>query len=69
MTRYALAALTAVLLAGSALAAHASDATDVRVLSDSDAKIYRDAIDDERAGYFRDAQADLERVSDQSLRG
>ena len=69
LTRYALAALTAVLLAGSAFTARAADTSDVRVLSDSDAKLYRDAIDDERAGYFRDAQADLDRVSDPSLKG
>ena len=69
MTRYALAALTALLLAGSSLPARASATGDIRVLSDSDVRLYRDAIDDERAGFFRDAQSDFDRVSDPSLKG
>ena len=69
MTRYALAALTAVLLASSSLAAQASDANDARVLSDHDVRLYRDILADERDGRFREAQSDFEQVDDTSLKG
>ena len=69
LTRFALAALAAALLAGSPAYAQSSGTGDVRVLSDIDVRLYRDVMADEHAGRFRDAQADFDRLNDTSLKG
>jgi soluble lytic murein transglycosylase len=69
LARFAWAAVAAALLAGSSAFAQSSGTGDVRVLSDSDVRLYRDIMADERAGHFRDAQSDFDRLSDTSLKG
>lgn len=73
MKRFALAVTTAVLLAStSSLAQTVINATgsgEAAVLSSADARLYRDIMADERAGHFRDAEADFARVSDPTLEG
>lgn len=41
----------------------------MRVLSDSDVRLYKDIMADERAGQFKDAQADFANLNDTSLKG
>jgi soluble lytic murein transglycosylase-like protein len=76
LTRFALATLAAVLLATtsslaqSPLGVPSSESSgSVSVLSESDARLYRDIFADERTGHFADANSDFARVNDTSLRG
>jgi soluble lytic murein transglycosylase-like protein len=46
-----------------------SNHSSVGVLSSKDVRLYRDIMEDERAGAFRKAQSDVERLDDLSLEG
>jgi soluble lytic murein transglycosylase-like protein len=74
LTRFALAAFAAILLTGTSSLAQTVASIDasgssVRVLSDSDVRLYKDIMADERSGQFKDAQNDFANLNDTSLKG
>jgi soluble lytic murein transglycosylase len=76
LTRFALAAFAAVLLTGTSalaqsdsLGTQAASNGSVAVLSASDARLYRDILEDEREGHFADAESNFSSLNDQSLKG
>ena len=71
LKRFALAVSTALLFSSASSLAQAAayGSPEVAVLSSADVRLYREVLAEERAGHFRAAAKDFDRISDTSLEG